>query len=81
MFQNLNSQITNELSEPSPFVNWKLSVMLKITQGSKHKRRAIDCPLVSLVHHQHLWIQFCSIGRIIQTQTDPTLLHPLLCHR
>lgn len=41
MFQNLNSQITNELSEPNPFVNWELSVMLKITQGNKHKKERL----------------------------------------
>lgn len=40
MFRNLNSQITNELSEPNPFVNWKLSVTLKITQGNKHKKES-----------------------------------------
>lgn len=40
MFQNLNSQITNELSEPNPFVNWELSAMLKITRGNKHKNES-----------------------------------------
>lgn len=39
VFQHLNNQITNELSEPDPFVNWELSVLLKITQGNKHKSR------------------------------------------
>lgn len=39
MFQNLNSQITNELSEPNPFANRELSVMLKITQRNKHKKK------------------------------------------
>lgn len=44
MFQNLNSQITNELLEPNPFVKWELSAVLKITRGNKHKKE-ISTPL------------------------------------
>lgn len=69
MFQNLNSQITNELSEPSPFVNCNA----KNNSGKQALKRRAECPLVSFVPHQHLWIQFCfSEENLLQTQTDPT---------
>lgn len=67
MFQNLNSQITNELSEPNPFVNWKLSVMLKIIQGNKHKE-ASSIPLGIICSP----ISICRVSEnFLQTQTDP----------
>lgn len=49
MLQNLNSQITNELSEPSPFFYRELSAGPKITQGTN--TRVASDTLVSFLLH------------------------------